>query len=57
MANFIGNNCNVVGVDLAEYNPLQDDQQKTADLGIELIARFFGKKYSWYTNYLKNNKL
>lgn len=57
MANYIGKNCNVVGVDVVEYNPLQDVDHKTAELGIELIARFFGQNYSWYSNYLANNKM
>lgn len=57
IAEYIGRTCNVVGVDVVEYNPLQDVDRKTAELGIELIARFFGKKYSWYTNYLEQNHL
>jgi arginase len=56
LANYIGKRCNVVGIDVVEYNPLQDVQQKTAELGIELIARFLGKNYSWYSNYLEKNK-
>jgi arginase len=52
IADYIGSRCNVVGVDVVEYNPMQDENMKTAELGIELIARFFGKKYSWYSNYL-----
>ncbi len=57
LAEYIGNHCNVVGVDVVEYNPLQDEHNKTAELGIELIARFFGKNYSWYANYMANNKV
>ncbi len=57
IAEYIGKHCNVVGVDVVEYNPLQDVEGKTAELGIELIAKFFGKNYSWYTNYLEANKL
>jgi arginase len=57
LANYIGKNCNVVGVDVTEYNPFMDDQYKTAELGIELIARFFGKNYSWYSNYMKDNRV
>lgn len=55
IANFIGQNCNVVGIDVVEYNPLLDDNHKTAELAIELIARFLGKNYSWYSTYLKDN--
>lgn len=57
LAQYIGDKCNVIGIDVVEYNPLQDEQHKTAELGIELIATFFGKEYSWYTNYLASNKL
>lgn len=57
LAEYIGTHCNVVGVDVVEYNPLQDEQGKTAELGIELIAKFFGKNYSWYSNYLERNPL
>lgn len=57
IATHIGQNCHVVGVDVVEYNPLQDDQGKTAELAIELIATFFGKQYSWYTHYLAKNQL
>ena len=57
LAEYIGNKCNVIGLDVVEYNPLQDEQQKTAELGTELIATFLGKTYSWYTGYLEHNKL
>ena len=57
VAEYIGKKCNVVGVDVVEYNPLQDEQGKTAELGIELIAKFFGKNYSWYSNYLQRNPI
>ncbi len=57
IADYIGKKCNVVGVDVVEYNPLQDEGKKTAELGIELIAKFFGENYSWYSNYLAANKL
>lgn len=57
IAEYIGQNCDVIGVDIVEYNPLQDVDNKTAELGIELIAKFLGKNYSWYTNYMDKNKL
>jgi arginase len=56
IAEYIGKHCKVVGVDVVEYNPLQDIDRKTAGLATELIATFFGKQYSWYTQYLANNK-
>jgi arginase len=57
IAEYIGQRCNVVGVDIVEYNPLQDVQNKTAELGIELVASFLNKRYSWYSGYLDQNKL
>jgi len=57
LAEYIGQHCNVIGVDIVEYNPLQDIENKTAELGIELIARFLGKNYSWYSNYLSQNQV
>ena len=57
IAEYIGKNCTVVGIDVVEYNPLQDEQGKTAELAIELIATFLGKQYSWYTHYLHKNQL
>lgn len=57
IAEYIGSHCNVIGIDVVEYNPLQDEQNKTAELGIELIAKFLGKEYSWYTGYLSHNQI
>ena len=57
IAEYIGKTCNVIGVDVVEYNPLQDENNKTAELGIELIAKFFNQNYSWYTGYMERNKI
>lgn len=57
IAEYIGQHCNVIGIDVVEYNPLQDDHNKTAELGIELVAKFLGKDYNWYTNYLDKNQV
>ncbi len=57
IAEYIGRTGRVIGVDVAEYNPLQDERARTAELGIELIAKFFGHNYSWYTNYMARNQL
>lgn len=57
IAQYIGEHCNVVGLDIVEYNPLQDIEGKTAELGIEIIAKLLGHNYSWYTNYLQKNKI
>jgi arginase len=54
---YIGAHCNVVGIDVVEYNPLTDEHNKTAELAIELIAKLFGQNYSWYTNYMVRNKV
>jgi arginase len=56
LAQYIGQHCTVVGVDIVEYNPLIDIDRKTAGLATELIASFFGKEYNWYTDYLARNK-
>lgn len=55
LAQYIGEHCNVLGVDVVEYNPLIDVERKTAGLATELIASFLGKEYSWYTDYLSQN--
>jgi len=57
IAQYIGQKCPVIGVDVVEYNPLQDIDNKTAELGIELIAKFLGRDYSWYTGYMSRNKI
>ena len=57
LAEYIGKKANVIGIDVVEYNPLQDEKSKTAELGIELIAKFLGHNYSWYSNYMTHNKI
>lgn len=57
IAKYIGKNCNVVGMDLVEYNPTKDINNKTAELAIELCAKIFGSDYSPYTKYMDKNKL
>ena len=57
IAEYIGKNCHVVGIDVDEYNPLSDTHGKTAELGIELIAKLLGGNYSWYTHYMEANKI
>lgn len=52
---YIGKHCNVIGMDVVEYNPNHDIDHKTADLGIELIAKLLGTNFSWYTNYMDRN--
>lgn len=57
IAEYIGKHSNVLGVDVVEYNPLQDINGMTAELAIELIAKFFGSNYSWYSNYMNQSKV
>ena len=57
VAEYIGAQGKTVGVDVVEYNPLQDEQGKTAELAIELIATYLGKSYSWYSQYLEKNSV
>ncbi len=55
IADHIGRTCPVIGVDIVEYNPLLDQHSQTAELSVELIAKFFGTDYSWYTAYMARN--
>jgi len=55
LAQYIGKHCTVAGIDIVEYNPLNDIDKKTAELATELIAAFLGKEYTWYTHYLARN--
>ena len=52
LCNYIAEKCNVIGLDLAEYNPNFDKEDRTAELSIEIIAKLLGTDYSWYTNYM-----
>lgn len=52
----IGKECDILGMDLVEYNPVNDIQNKTATLAAELTAKAFSKEYSWYTEYLKDHR-
>lgn len=56
IAKYIGEKCNVVGVDIVEYNPTRDVEHKTADLAIEVGARMLGFDYSAYTKYMDTQK-
>ncbi len=53
---YIGQNCNVAGLDVVEYNPNFDQDHKTAELAIEIIAKILGTNYSWYTNYMARQR-
>ena len=55
ITDYIGRTCDIVGMDVVEYNPVHDNEGMTADLGIELIAKLLGTNFSWYTNYMDRN--
>ncbi len=55
LATHIGQTCPVAGLDIVEYNPLTDEHSRTAELGIELIAKLLGHDYNWYSDYLARN--
>ena len=48
LAHYIGKSCRVAGLDIVEIISTKDVEGKTAQLAIELIARFLGAEYSWY---------
>ncbi len=52
ISKYIGKKCNVVGVDIVEYNPTRDVEHKTADLAIVVAARMLGFEYNAYTQYM-----
>lgn len=56
ISKYIGEKCNVIGVDIVEYNPTRDIEHKTADLAIEVGARMLGLDYSSYTKYMDTQK-
>lgn len=56
LSKYIGKKCNVIGVDIVEYNPTRDIEHKTADLAIEVGARMLGFDYSAYTQYMDTQK-
>lgn len=56
IAKYIGKKCNVIGVDIVEYNPTRDIEHKTADLAIEVGARMLGFDYNAYTKYMDTQK-
>ncbi|MCL5432785.1 MAG: arginase [Patescibacteria group bacterium] len=57
IAKYIGRHCNVIGLDIVEYNPIRDIDHKTADLSIALIAKLLGSDYSRYTEYMDVHKI
>lgn len=57
IADHIGTKCNILGMDLVEYNPVNDLDHRTAVLATELTAKMFGKEYSNYSGYLKEHEI
>ncbi len=56
LAHCIGRSARVVGMDIVEIQPDKDAAGKTAGLALELIARFLGSEYSWYSEYMNTYK-
>jgi arginase len=54
IARHIGRKANVVGLDIVEWAPKDDKNNRTANLVLDLIAKFFGGDYGWYEKYIKN---
>lgn len=54
---YIGKHCTIAGLDLVEYNPVNDIEHKTAILATELTAKLFGKDYSQYGEYLHHHAI
>ncbi len=52
LARFIGKSCELAGVDIVEYAPALDVDDKTAKLVLELIAGLCGTEYGWYQQYM-----
>lgn len=48
LAHRIGKRCRLAGIDLVEVVAAKDTDAKTAQLALEIIARFLGNEYSWY---------
>lgn len=53
LAQYIGKSCRLAGVEIVEFAPDRDVENKTAKLAVELIARLLGTEYSWYTSYME----
>lgn len=56
LAQYIGKNCDVVGMDMVEIAPNKDATGATAQLALELIARLLGSEHTWYAEYMDSYK-
>lgn len=52
LAQYIGKNCDVAGLDIVEVLPAKDKNGATAQLALELMARFLGGEHTWYAGYM-----
>lgn len=52
LAKYIGKICPVIGVDVSEFAPALDNNDRTAKLLIELISNYFGGDAGWYSRYM-----
>ncbi len=53
LAHYIGQSCDLAGLDIVEMAPHKDVGGTTAGLALELIARFFGAEQTWYREYME----
>ncbi|PIR03604.1 MAG: hypothetical protein COV59_05445 [Candidatus Magasanikbacteria bacterium CG11_big_fil_rev_8_21_14_0_20_39_34] len=57
LASFMGKMEKLVGLDIVEFVPSLDIDNKTLHLLFELLARFLGTNYSWYERYMQKEKI
>lgn len=57
IAEHIGTNSDILGLDIVEYNPVNDIEHRTAILATELTAKLFGKDYSNYSAYMDSHAI
>ncbi len=56
LCKYIGTSCPVVGMDIAEFSPRHDRDDKTSKLAIELVANLLGNDYGWYMRYIESEE-
>jgi len=52
LAQYIGKVCTLVGLDVVEISSAKDKDGRTATLAFELVSRFLGGEWNWYTEYM-----
>lgn len=56
LCKYLGRNMNIAGLEVVEFNPLCDHENKTAELALELIMAILGQDYGDYQRYLNIQK-